>query len=332
MSLAYQGYSSTELLAQLGSAEERYKRLFDTYIERMIKRRLTNHQYLEKQTKSYLIWLAKQMSREGKTVFLIERMQPNCLKKTDVIIYNLILWLIFFLVASVCGVLFTMPLLFIISGLFIIGSIVWIVSDGYSISPIEKLHWSWRKAINSLLYSLFISPILGLLTSFVYVLILSKNSMLWTENLSFLYLTLRIFILFYGIGITMSLIRGLNGASLEDIDTTLPNQGIFRSIRYSVFFAFSSYLLAGLVAYLIGFPGEFWSTFGLFLGFACGGGAAALKHLILRLILYLRRDIPWNYARFLNYCTERLFLQKVGGGYIFVHRMLREHFAHMKLD
>jgi hypothetical protein len=38
--------------------------------------------------------------------------------------------------------------------------------------------------------------------------------------------------------------------------------------------------------------------------------------------------IPWNYARFLDYATERIFLQKVGG-YIFIHRLLLEHFAQM---
>ena len=34
-----------------------------------------------------------------------------------------------------------------------------------------------------------------------------------------------------------------------------------------------------------------------------------------------------NHARFLDYAAERIFLQKVGGGYIFVHRTLLEHFA-----
>ncbi len=37
--------------------------------------------------------------------------------------------------------------------------------------------------------------------------------------------------------------------------------------------------------------------------------------------------MPWNYARFLNYATQLTFLQKVGGGYIFTHRLLMEHFA-----
>jgi hypothetical protein len=32
------------------------------------------------------------------------------------------------------------------------------------------------------------------------------------------------------------------------------------------------------------------------------------------------------------YTTDCLFMQKGGGGYIFVHRMLLEHFAQMKLD
>lgn len=36
---------------------------------------------------------------------------------------------------------------------------------------------------------------------------------------------------------------------------------------------------------------------------------------------------PWNYDHFLDYATERIFLRKVGGGYIFIHRMLMEYFA-----
>jgi hypothetical protein len=62
------------------------------------------------------------------------------------------------------------------------------------------------------------------------------------------------------------------------------------------------------------------------------GGKACIKHFTLRLMLYHQNYISWNYARFLNYATDRLFMQKVGGGYIFVHRMLMEHFAQMKLD
>lgn len=54
---------------------------------------------------------------------------------------------------------------------------------------------------------------------------------------------------------------------------------------------------------------------------------AKQQHFNLRLLLYCKGRTPWNYARFLNYAAERLLLKKVGGGYIFVHRMLMEHLA-----
>ena len=56
-------------------------------------------------------------------------------------------------------------------------------------------------------------------------------------------------------------------------------------------------------------------------------GVEALKHSILRCLLYRNGSIPWNYARFLNYSTERMLLQRVGGRYRFIHRLLQEHFA-----
>ncbi|MGL5942848.1 MAG: hypothetical protein ACRC2S_21265 [Waterburya sp.] len=59
------------------------------------------------------------------------------------------------------------------------------------------------------------------------------------------------------------------------------------------------------------------------------GGIACIQHFNLRLILYKKERIPWNYARFLNYASKLLLMKKVGGGYVFFHRMLLEHFAQM---
>lgn len=50
-------------------------------------------------------------------------------------------------------------------------------------------------------------------------------------------------------------------------------------------------------------------------------------HFILRLILWSKGYIPWNYAKFLDYATNRLLLQRLGGGYRFIHDLLRQHFA-----
>ena len=57
------------------------------------------------------------------------------------------------------------------------------------------------------------------------------------------------------------------------------------------------------------------------------GGRACLQHLVLRYLLLHNGAAPWHYVAFLDYATERLFLRKVGGGYIFVHRLLQEYFA-----
>lgn len=50
------------------------------------------------------------------------------------------------------------------------------------------------------------------------------------------------------------------------------------------------------------------------------------------IILWSSGKAPSNYAKFLNYCTNRLFLQRVGGDYRFMHDLLRKHFAEMILD
>ena len=36
---------------------------------------------------------------------------------------------------------------------------------------------------------------------------------------------------------------------------------------------------------------------------------------------------PWRYLHFLEFAVERGFLQRVGGGFVFVHRALLEYFA-----
>jgi hypothetical protein len=57
------------------------------------------------------------------------------------------------------------------------------------------------------------------------------------------------------------------------------------------------------------------------------GGWACLRHYVLRFLLWRAGAMPWNYSRFLDYAAEHILLRKVGGGYIFVHRLLLEYFA-----
>ena len=63
------------------------------------------------------------------------------------------------------------------------------------------------------------------------------------------------------------------------------------------------------------------------------GGLDVIQHFLVRFLLWRSGSLPWRLAPFLDYAAEELhFLQKVGGGYIFVHRYLLEHFAAMETD
>jgi hypothetical protein len=74
----------------------------------------------------------------------------------------------------------------------------------------------------------------------------------------------------------------------------------------------------GVGSWMIGIPILCGVILGLLFGLF-GAGEACIKHFMLRVVLYCDRHIPWNYAHFLDYATQLIFLQKVGGGYIFIH-------------
>jgi hypothetical protein len=59
------------------------------------------------------------------------------------------------------------------------------------------------------------------------------------------------------------------------------------------------------------------------------GGVDVINHYVLRLIVHRNGYAPKKLHRFLDHCTKLIFLRKVGGGYIFIHRLLLEHFAAM---
>jgi hypothetical protein len=60
------------------------------------------------------------------------------------------------------------------------------------------------------------------------------------------------------------------------------------------------------------------------------GGYAVLQHYVLRFLLWRDSFAPLQYVRFLDHAAVLLFLRKEDGGYIFVHRMIMEHFAELQ--
>jgi hypothetical protein len=89
-------------------------------------------------------------------------------------------------------------------------------------------------------------------------------------------------------------------------------------------------LIGGLSGRLIFELRSFGWTVGLIVGLSgalISGGMFALKHFVLRLFLWIGGSAPLRYVAFLAQAKDLLFLRQVGGGYIFVHRLLREYFV-----
>jgi hypothetical protein len=123
---------------------------------------------------------------------------------------------------------------------------------------------------------------------------------------------------------------------------TIPNQGIHLSLKSATFAGLIFALPSGLCVIIGGaFIDEFAKLSNIALALVLFvsifatlsfGAVNVIQHYFLRFILYCKEYIPWNYTRFLDHAVSFIFLQKVGGGYIFIHRLLLEHFADRPLQ
>jgi hypothetical protein len=324
---------------------------------------------IPEQTRMWLVWLAQQMQRESKTEFLIEEMQPNWFyNEKQLEAYELIILLMFATIiptvvfvsaeiTSTANFEFINLLIDTISVSLFAGLSVFIAYKAspsstrpiiflYIIKPVEAFQINITKTkINS-----FVSWLIGGL----FIGILCFLSLPYDEFvlviISLIFVT-KIFLIYE--------------LKTELIYKSRSNQGIFASFKNSFFIALILTILVFLIEiwletfltnngnlnyYILpgkSNPGK--SNYGIiplisypffklflscvpFLIALFAGGIACIQHFALRLILYFNGYIPWNYARFLDYCTERLFLQRVGGRYRFMHKMLQDHFAQMDFN
>ena len=331
MVLTYQGVSPEEILplgrVLPGRRPQYQQQLFNAYIQRMLDRRPGGSTYSAVQIQGWLTSLAQYLVTTSQTVFLIERLQPDWLPPPQHRVYVIGLWGSFFAIATLLGSqVLTHDRLFL-GVLF--GSLICSRIFGVNrITPAETLRWSWQQARNNLLLGVTLGPLLGWCLKVGFGLMFGDSACLLNgsclANHSLIGLS-------FGatLGLTFGLIRGLSGKHIGN--TSQPNAGIWQSARNSTLFA----LVAMVTLYVPGFllgntKASFWAATGLAFGFAAGGGEALIKHVLLRLILTGSGVTPWNYSKFLDYATASIFLQKVGGGYLFIHRLLLEHFASLE--
>jgi hypothetical protein len=61
-------------------------------------------------------------------------------------------------------------------------------------------------------------------------------------------------------------------------------------------------------------------------------GFSLIRYYTLRFVLIRHHQLPRHLIDFLDFTVGLIFLRRVGGGYIFVHRLLMEHFAQLNVE
>jgi hypothetical protein len=327
--LAYRG-TGFEPLKTIGTISGLRNHAFSSYIQRMFERRSANTRYTPEQTIHWLSWLARQVVEHKQSEFYIEGLQPDWLpSRISRFRCRVGFGLAFGLVYGLAGML----VYGLVGGLAVglAGGLMSGLAD-MEIKLAETLTWRFDR--NVLVGGLLGGLTIGLAGMLVYGLRGGLEGVL-AGVLAFGLAGVLAF------GLAGVLVVGLvvGFVTSEHVETrTAPNQGIRRSAqnagRVGLAVGLAGVLAFGLAGELaIGLAGELADVLaivlavGLAFGLTLGGGEAVVKHVVLRIILRVLDYAPWNYTHFLDYCTERVFLQKVGGGYIFIHRLLMEYFA-----
>src|SRR5579859_1039331 len=216
-----------------------------------------------------------------------------------------------------------------------------------TITPAERISWSWQRlrarltSWRHIKQAIFLGGLSGLSTGL--------SNLLLSQTLSSLRFGVSV-----GLGLGLSywllfgLLRAMRSESLHDEHRSKPNEGIRRSAHNGLIIglisgglSFMLSLLEDLQTYaLSGSPDKIASLLGHMLGRALVIGLAAAllfallngwlacwQHGVLRWQLWRRSVLPWHATRFLDEAVERLLLYKIGGGYLFIHRLLQEQLA-----
>jgi len=320
MTLAYKD-KKTEELPNSQNVEDGRKHLFNAYIGRMFERstKLVDPSFTKQKTLQYLSRLAFKMIQLDQAPILVERFQPNWFDtKKQKIVYRVSVGFIEGIFVTLTFALITNSWLGILLGL-----IVWFISIFFDreIKTVDTLRWSWKGAFSGMKSSLVGAAVPGLIFGLIVGYLKG-----WYQGLTI------------GVGsfLAFGLVQGLNqafndgliGEQLQEISS--PGQGVRSSIKN----AFVSFIASSIIfGSLFGMLGKILTGIGFGLTFFyIYGISAVIQHYTLRLIFAAYDLLPWNIFSFLEYSTELIILRRVGGSYIFVHRLLMEHFAEMEVE
>jgi hypothetical protein len=326
----------------------------------MLKRRGHLRQVTEEQVYHWLTCLATRLTQQQQTIFTLEALQAEWLPEharrwygwSMTLVYALTFGLIFgpvFAVAFVgaYGLIYrTMARLVFgltfglstgVIGGFVGGLVFGLAFKQHqTIQPAEASSWSWVEARKGLLVGALGGLVFALIGAFLGTLVGWIGSVVLALVVEMLAI------------LVSSVVGGLTPVQLSKREQFVPNEGIWRSgkrgllivLLFILVFGISAGLMVALIGqaisslvYALLFGVALGSAGGLLFGLAFGivggrtGLTAFLKHFVLRVFLWRLNLLPWRLVAFMDEASERLLLRKIGGQYIFVHRLLRDVLA-----
>ncbi|MBA2392122.1 MAG: hypothetical protein H0V70_05185 [Ktedonobacteraceae bacterium] len=218
------------------------------------------------------------------------------------------------------------------------------------IIPVEVVSWSWSTLRTGLRENARNALAVGSFYALWGILFLGCMSALfhgWVYGLRYGFVYGIIIGMISGLALFMTaMIKDLWSSEVMPADAhTSPNVGMRLSARNGLRAAFlfgpcagigsglACALAFGLVGQLATWPvlsAAFTVVFTLYFAYAFFfgfGGNVVLEHYILRWYLWRSKVVPFTIVQFLDDATQHILLRKIGGGYIFVHRLLLEYFA-----
>ena len=313
-----------ERLEALKSAEDYRTQLFEDYVARMFKHRKDGSSYALEDIRRWLSWLAGLLRDSGQSLFYVEDIRIN--KITDPgnkyrLIFGLISGFIF---SATCG-LFIVVVLGLSYGLgagMLVGIVLGVLAYiyAYNDEPAEELKVSYKGILRGLMMAVIICLIGGFYFTAFYWWKYDINIWQSFNLISYIYFVI-IMGIFAGVagGVERSPARNRN----------IPGMGIKASRRNMLSFG----LILTLTGYIMGLvtDGRVPPIFGGMLTGVTGGflfgGNYLISHYLSRWHLVRSGNIPWKVIPFLNFCSDHILLQRAGGGYQFIHPMLKDYFA-----
>jgi eukaryotic-like serine/threonine-protein kinase len=337
-------------------------RLFATYVAAMFKRRGVSKRYAQENTCRWLVSLARSLERNKLTIFTLEGLSPSFFNTRwsrylvqgvtcigVAVIYVVVCFIVTSFGYTLSGTVIKLASYFPVfhiqpvdwgnqfEYMQVVGSIqavtvapvIGIIAAFIDLQPTESINLGLRNMSKRVRRALVTAVSLFLLMPLAFTIVDSGDYQYQSVSEFFAAYShgfARKDLLDAGSSLWMALLAALFCLVLTP--TSGERSGVNQGIRRSIAVALTMTGLVTLIGVLVAMHGglfQWLSLASVTLGLA--GGLFVIKHYVLRGVVWATRTGPLNYPGFLEYAHQRILLRRVGGSFVFVHRMLQEYFA-----